>query len=154
MNVYQEPRSEALDSQIVVNAGAPYRQTSQLGINYLYNIPAGTTAQALTLNLNDGLGRFQVTDRNGASVAATATVQTGYTITMLDDSGSDIETAVLSVAGDVNRDGRISVSDINLAIDIFLGSTTRAEQELAADVNLDGKLSVSDVNAIIDLYLG
>lgn len=93
VNVYQEPRSEALDSQIVVNAGAPYRQTSQLGINYLYNIPAGTTAQALTLNLNDGLGRFQVTDRNGASVAATATVQTGYTITMLDDSGSDIETA-------------------------------------------------------------
>lgn len=154
VNVYQEPRSEALDSQIVVNAGAPYRQTSQLGINYLYNIPAGTTAQTLTLNLNDGLGRFQVTDRNGASVAATATVQTGYTITMLDDSGSDIETAVLSVAGDVNRDGRISVSDINLAIDIFLGSTTRAEQELAADVNLDGKLSVSDVNAIIDLYLG
>ncbi len=154
VNVYQEPRSEALDSQIVVNAGAPYRQTSQLGINYLYNIPAGTTAQALTLNLNDGLGRFQVTDRNGASVAATATVQTGYTITMLDDSGSDIETAVLSVAGDVNRDGRISVSDINLAIDIFLGSTTRAEQELAADVNLDGRLSVSDVNAIIDLYLG
>ena len=73
---------------------------------------------------------------------------------MLDDSGSDIETAVLSVAGDVNRDGRISVSDINLAIDIFLGSTTRAEQELAADVNLDGRLSVSDVNAIIDLYLG
>ena len=154
VNVYQEPRSEALDSQIVVNAGAPYRQTSQLGINYLYNIPAGTTAQTLTLNLNDGLGRFQVTDRNGASVAATATVQTGYTITMLDDSGSDIETAVLSVAGDVNRDGRISVSDINLAIDIFLGSTTRAEQELAADVNLDGRLSVSDVNAIIDLYLG
>ena len=154
VNVYQEPRSEALDSQIVVNAGAPYRQTSQLGINYLYNIPAGTTAQTLTLNLNDGLGRFQVTDRNGASIAATATVQTGYTITMLDDSGSDIETAVLSVAGDVNRDGRISVSDINLAIDIFLGSTTRAEQELAADVNLDGKLSVSDVNAIIDLYLG
>jgi len=46
------------------------------------------------------------------------------------------------------------VSDINLAIDIFLGSTTRAEQELAADVNLDGRLSVSDVNAIIDLYLG
>ena len=54
----------------------------------------------------------------------------------------------------MNRDGRISVSDINLAIDIFLGSTTRAEQELAADVNLDGRLSVSDVNAIIDLYLG
>lgn len=125
-----------------------------MGINYLYNIPAGTTAQTLTLNLNDGLGRFQVTDRQRRFRCRDRHCTDGYTITMLDDSGSDIETAVLSVAGDVNRDGRISVSDINLAIDIFLGSTTRAEQELAADVNLDGKLSVSDVNAIIDLYLG
>ena len=137
----------------MVNAGAPYRQTSQLGINYLYNIPAGTTAQTLTLNLNDGLGRFQVTDRNGASVAATATVQTGYTITMLDDSGSDIETA--SLRGGrceprwQNQRERHQPRDRHL-----LGFETRAEQELAADVNLDGKLSVSDVNAIIDLYLG
>ena len=155
VNVYQEPRSEALDSQIVVNAGAPYRQVEESGIEYLYNIPAGTTAQTLMGNLNDGLGRFQVNDRNGASVAATATIATGYTITMLDVNGNEVETATLSIAGDVNRDGRISVSDINLTIDVFLKTeVVRHEQWLAANVNNDDRLSVSDVNAIIDLYLG
>lgn len=155
VNVYQEPRSEALDSQIVVNAGAPYRQVEESGIEYLYNIPAGTTAQTLMGNLNDGLGRFQVNDRNGASVAATAAIATGYTITMLDVNGNEVETATLSIAGDVNRDGRISVSDINLTIDVFLKTeVVRHEQWLAANVNNDDRLSVSDVNAIIDLYLG
>ena len=106
-------------------------------------------------NLNDGLGRFQVNDRNGASVAATATIATGYTITMLDVNGNEVETATLSIAGDVNRDGRISVSDINLTIDVFLKTeVVRHEQWLAANVNNDDRLSVSDVNAIIDLYLG
>jgi len=57
------------------------------------------------------------------------------------------------VAGDVNGDGTVDVSDVNIVLNIMLGSATLAEYP-AADVNGDGAVDVSDVNAIINIMLG
>ncbi len=54
------------------------------------------------------------------------------------------------VAGDVNGDGEVNISDINTLIDIILSASTDNE---AADVNHDGEINVSDVNALIDIIL-
>jgi len=53
------------------------------------------------------------------------------------------------VAGDVNGDGEVNISDINSLVDIILSGSFA----LSADVNRDGEINVGDVNALIDLIL-
>ena len=54
-----------------------------------------------------------------------------------------------SVAGDVNGDGEVNISDINSLVDIILSGSFA----LSADVNRDGEINVGDVNALIDVIL-
>ena len=57
-----------------------------------------------------------------------------------------------SLRGDLNGDGLVDVSDVNIIIDMVLG---KQEQDLAvADLDGNGIIDVSDVNAIIDIVLG
>lgn len=56
--------------------------------------------------------------------------------------------------GDVNGDGEVGVSDINLVIDIILGGNVSDDIRRRADVNNDGEINVSDINVIIDIILG
>ena len=53
------------------------------------------------------------------------------------------------IAGDVNGDGEVGVSDINSVIDVILGGPALP----SADVNGDGEVGVSDVNALIGIIL-
>ena len=62
------------------------------------------------------------------------------------DKGSDL------LLGDVNRDGRVNVSDVSTLINMILGVTEM--DEAAADVNGDGRVNVSDVTALINIILG
>ena len=55
--------------------------------------------------------------------------------------------------GDVDGDGEVGVSDINLTIDIVLGGIVSNDVRRRADVNNDGEINVSDINAIIDIIL-
>ena len=55
----------------------------------------------------------------------------------------------LDVAGDVNGDGELSISDANALIDLILSSSSAP----MADVNHDGEVTISDINAVIDLIL-
>ena len=52
---------------------------------------------------------------------------------------------------DVNRDGAVNASDVNMLIDIVLGHSVATE---AADVNGDGVVDGSDINRIISRLLG
>ena len=69
-------------------------------------------------------------------------------------SVSNITVDILDTAlkGDVNRDGRVNVSDVSALINMILG-VTAMDQE-AADVNGDGRVNVSDVSALINIILG
>ena len=53
------------------------------------------------------------------------------------------------LAGDVNGDGEVNVSDINVVVDYILSGT----MSTAADVDGDGEVTVGDVNKLIDLIL-
>ena len=55
--------------------------------------------------------------------------------------------------GDVNGDGEVNVSDINVVIDIIIGGVTDSDTKRRADVNNDGEVSLSDINMLIDLIL-
>ena len=55
--------------------------------------------------------------------------------------------------GDVNNDGEIGISDINLVISIILGAQASDATMRRADVNRDGEIGVSDINAVIELIM-
>ena len=56
------------------------------------------------------------------------------------------------IKGDVNRDGKVNVSDVTALINMILGVITKDEE--TADVNKDGKINVSDVTALVNIILG
>ncbi|MBQ5466124.1 MAG: dockerin type I repeat-containing protein, partial [Muribaculaceae bacterium] len=53
---------------------------------------------------------------------------------------------------DVNRDGRVNVSDVSALINMIMA--IEAMDQEVADVNGDGKVNVSDVAALINIILG
>jgi len=56
--------------------------------------------------------------------------------------------------GDVNRDGEVTIADVNMLVDIILGAEVDADVLEVADVNGDGEVTIADVNAVIDMILG
>ena len=54
-----------------------------------------------------------------------------------------------AMTGDVNGDGTVNITDVNLVINSILGGTYIAE----ADANHDGVVNISDVNQIINIIL-
>ena len=56
--------------------------------------------------------------------------------------------------GDINDDGSVDVSDVNIVINIMLGKAQASSYPGNADLNDDGHVDVSDVNALINIMLG
>ena len=61
------------------------------------------------------------------------------------------ETPPVGKRGDLNSDGIVDVSDVNIMIDIVLGKWNPTP---AADLDNNGIYDISDVNAVIDIVLG
>ena len=55
--------------------------------------------------------------------------------------------------GDVNGDGEINISDVNMVISLILGGTADADTLRRADVNNDGEINISDINKVLDTIL-
>ena len=55
---------------------------------------------------------------------------------------------------DLNMDGRIDVLDVQLAVNVFLGTETDPEIVARADVNSDGSVDVLDVQIVVNVFLG
>ena len=55
--------------------------------------------------------------------------------------------------GDVNRDGTITISDINAVIGIILSGSQDGIPIVLADLNGDGSVTIADINCIIGLIL-
>ncbi len=55
-----------------------------------------------------------------------------------------------TIDGDVNRDGIVDITDVNVVINVILGTVTND----LADVNADGIVDITDVNLIINYILG
>ena len=62
-----------------------------------------------------------------------------------------IETGWLK--GDVNLDGEVNISDVNLVVKIILGAIYDEGTMMRADVNEDGEVNISDVNMLIRIIL-
>lgn len=56
--------------------------------------------------------------------------------------------------GDINDDGVVDVTDVNIVINIMLGKMSATEYSGRADVTGDGGIDVTDVNTVINMMLG
>lgn len=56
--------------------------------------------------------------------------------------------------GDLNGDGKVDVTDVNICINIILGKNQNPSIEPLADLDGNGSVDVTDVNQIINIVLG
>ncbi len=64
---------------------------------------------------------------------------------------------VVSVVGDVNGDGKVTMADANAIVNYFLAedkSTIDNFDVTAADVNGDGGITMADANSVVNIFLG
>lgn len=57
------------------------------------------------------------------------------------------------IAGDVNSDGNVSITDVGVMIDWILGLKPKNLNASAADLNRDGNISITDVGMVVDIIL-
>lgn len=62
--------------------------------------------------------------------------------------------ARIVVRGDINGDGAVDVSDLNIMINIMLGKAQANGYPGIPDLNVDGIVDVSDINIIVNIMLG
>ena len=89
-----------------------------------------------------------VTNDEGTTTIALSDVQDMY---FSNDAGDPTPGYI---AGDVNADGEVNISDVTALIDYLLSDDDDAGINLqAADVQGDGEINIGDVTALIDLLL-
>ena len=61
---------------------------------------------------------------------------------------------IVDEPGDVNGDGNVNITDINLLIDYILRNKINSETLQSGDVNGDGTINIADINVVIQIILG
>ena len=77
----------------------------------------------------------------------------GITVSDVAD-GENVVINLGNILGDVNGDGMVDVSDVNILINIMLGNDDGSAYDGRQYVNDDSKVDVSDVNIVINIMLG
>ncbi|MBO5540340.1 MAG: leucine-rich repeat protein [Muribaculaceae bacterium] len=97
---------------------------------------------------------ISLTSKNGQSIRIMAG---NYTLTLNREDMTLVITRQggTPLVGDVNLDGHVDVEDVNILVNIMLGTDQAANYDGRADVSgNDGKVDVADVNAIVNIMLG
>ena len=136
--------------------GVEYPYCPDLGTSM--SAPVVTGAIALWMEANPNLSTADVRDVLKHScykdeyVLADDPIRWGYG--KLDiDAGMRYVLHIEPKNGDVDNDGEVTISDVNVLIDIILGGLVDSETKRRADLNYDGEVSISDINALIDILL-
>ena len=84
-------------------------------------------------------------------------IQTHYTDNGVTTSSNiiyyEIGPKPVTLQGDVNADGKLSIDDVTTLISYLLGGDPDPFNKFNADGNDDNKLNISDVTAIISIML-
>ncbi len=128
----------------ITDAKAPLRAAVEQG-DALYRLITGITAKTYTIQ---GLTpaktyRFKVKPLyiDGTEGNWTKNKQ----VTLLGNAG---------IPGDVDGNGTVDVSDVNIVVNIILGKESRADYVSRADLDGNGTVDVTDVNQIVNIILG
>ncbi len=125
-------------------------------------IGVGIHAQGFSyLRFNSGTGSEQCVSTDGLKIV----FNNGNLVATSNDGNATIALSAMNfmyfsneggssqvLRGDVNRDGKVNVSDVTALINMILGNLPM-DQEVA-NLNGDDKVNVSDVTTLINIILG
>ena len=110
---------------------------------YIRKVQAGITVEQLLNNINEK-AYVTIFDKNGNVADRNALIATGM-VAKLIVNGQVVDSATIIVTGDVNGDGKISVTDMAAVQHHVLGQTMITDiYLLAADTQNDGEVSITD----------
>lgn len=92
-----------------------------------------------------------------ATGKVTAVAPGTATITATTNDGSELSAScavVVALRGDVNLDGTVDVTDVNIVVNIILGKDQAAYYDGRADLDGNNDVDVSDINALVNIILG
>ena len=97
---------------------------------------------------------ISVFDANGNNVTS-GTIATGYTVKLFDNENNELDSAAIAVNGDVNCDGKVTVTDFVMVKSHLLqmSQISADARFVAADLNGDGNISVTDFVLVKQLLL-
>ena len=92
-----------------------------------------------------------LTSKNGQSIR----IMSGdYKLTLNLEEMTLVITRNTYLKGDVDGNGKVDVTDVNIVVNIILGKDSADNYDGRADVIADDAVDVSDVNAIVNIILG
>ena len=117
-----------------------------------YSIPADGQGGAYAVSVPPG--KYTLTavlkDTAPSPESRSITVEAGKVLT-----GLDFTLAPTAMPGDVNGDGKVSVPDATLALQIAVGKISATPQQVSAgDLNANGKIDIADVTRILRRAVG
>ena len=117
--------------------------------NYITRISPNTNLSVFESNISTEI-EYKITDKSGKDIAETNLICTGYKLVT-----STGKTYTLIVIGDINGDGKITVSDLSLLQKQYLQLIKlNGEYEKGADINNDKKVNLSDLSLLTKVMLG
>ncbi len=127
-----------------------YRKTSSSGgtLAHLLNCPI-TLASGESTTVNFSFDDLQP----GESYFANFSYYNGTTLTRITGSTGfyTVPDTPTTITGDINGDGIVDITDVNMVINMVLGKVTATT---AADLDGSGTVDITDVNQAINIVLG
>lgn len=144
-----ETSVEFIINKTVVNDNISSSKYNVGSDNYITRISPNTNLSVFESNISTEI-EYKITDKSGKDIAETNLICTGYKLVT-----STGKTYTLIVIGDINGDGKITVSDLSLLQKQYLQLIKlNGEYEKGADINNDKKVNLSDLSLLTKVMLG
>ncbi len=127
--------------------------TEREGVGYLYG-----TNEETDLSTIDNAFYWDIDNNKFVKVTDTYNLDSSRSYMVLNGATRDEYYLDLFApeyaVGDVNGDGVVDVTDVNILVNITLGADSADNYDGRADVDGNGSIDVSDINAVINIMLG
>ena len=118
---------------------------------YITRISAGTNVSDFTKSFSNGSVKVM---KDGKEVTD-ATMTNNMLIAIYDSKGAHVTDYYAIITGDVNNDGKITITDlVQINNHLLQTSTLKSTSFSAADINGDGKVNITDLVQINNHILG
>ena len=137
-----------IEKKIVENITSPKYEVDNI-TSEISKISPNTKLTSFKSTVESNVG-YKVKNKEGKELTNGELVGTGYKL--ITDTGKEY---TIIVSGDVNSDGKISLSDVSIARKHILKiATIKDEYEKAADLNDSNSVSLSDISIMRKAILG
>ena len=138
--------TEPSEPQFEVAEGSDAKITTDGDTKILYNVPAGATTEDVAAMLKPVQGgTLEFMEATGGSIDEGSTLVSGY-IVILRVNGTEEDRMSVALLGDINPDGALNGSDVELVRQSIVGNRGLEQVEmLSADMNGDGVMDAHDL---------